>query len=219
PGRCAGGDRPHPQDAGRGGDAHGVRGQARTAVRRTGLRARHAQPGRRPAGTAARGGAGARGEDRPQLARGDATHQAGVVGRAGDGAHGSVSRRGEAPGRHVGPSRSGRGPARLRGESRAPVDRAGARRGATMTVPSEATEPPEGGRDDYSGPFDPDFRYEDLSRDALVKLVREFALIAHLLDRSVFTAVGMKYGQQAVEELAIAEWMGASPIYTERIRK
>ena len=52
-----------------------------------------------------------------------------------------------------------------------------------------------------------------------MKLVREFALIAHLLDRSIFTAVGMKYGQQAVEELAIAEWMGASPIYTERIRK
>ena len=88
-----------------------------------------------------------------------------------------------------------------------------------MTEPPEVTVPPEGGRDDYSGPFDPDFRYEDLSRDALVKLVREFALIAHLLDRSVFTAVGMKYGQQAVEELAIAEWMGASPIYTERIRK
>ena len=74
-------------------------------------------------------------------------------------------------------------------------------------------------RDDYSGPFDPDFRYEDLSKEALVKLVREFVLIAHLPDRSIFTAVGMKYGQQAVEELAIAEWMGASPIYTERIRK
>ena len=52
-----------------------------------------------------------------------------------------------------------------------------------------------------------------------MKLVREFALIAHLLDRSIFTAVGMKYGQEVVEELAIAEWMGASPIYTERIRE
>ena len=75
------------------------------------------------------------------------------------------------------------------------------------------------GRDDYSGPFDPDFRYEDLSKEALVKFVREFALIAHLLDRSIFTAIGMKYGQEVVEELAIAEWMGASPIYTERIRE
>ncbi len=74
-------------------------------------------------------------------------------------------------------------------------------------------------RKDYSGEFDPDFRYEDLSKEALVRLVREFALIAQLLDRSVFAAVGLRYGQQAVEELAIEEWRGASPIYTERIRR
>ena len=74
-------------------------------------------------------------------------------------------------------------------------------------------------RKDYSGEFDPDFRYEDLSRAALVRLVREFALIAQLLDRSVFAAIGLRYGQQAVEELAIEEWRGASPIYTERIRR
>ena len=72
---------------------------------------------------------------------------------------------------------------------------------------------------DFSGPFDPDFKAEDLSKEALVRLVREFALIAQLLDRSVFAAVGMKYGPQAVEELAIDEWRGASPVYTERIRK
>ena len=74
-------------------------------------------------------------------------------------------------------------------------------------------------RKDYSGEFDPGFRYEDLSKDALVRLVREYALIAQLLDRSVFAAIGLRYGQQAVEELAIEEWRGASPIYTERIRK
>jgi hypothetical protein len=74
-------------------------------------------------------------------------------------------------------------------------------------------------RKDYSGEFDPDFRYEDLSKEALVRLVREFALIAQLLDRSVFAAIGLRYGQQAVEELAIEEWRGASPIYTERIRR
>jgi hypothetical protein len=74
-------------------------------------------------------------------------------------------------------------------------------------------------RKDYSGEFDPGFRYEDLSKEALVRLVREYALIAQLLDRSVFAAIGLRYGQQAVEELAIEEWRGASPIYTERIRK
>jgi hypothetical protein len=75
------------------------------------------------------------------------------------------------------------------------------------------------GRPDYSGEFDPDFRFEDLSKEALVRLVREYALIAQLLDRSVFTAVGLRYGQRAVEEIAIEEWRGASPIYTERIRQ
>ena len=44
-------------------------------------------------------------------------------------------------------------------------------------------------RKDYAGPFDPDFRYEDLSKDALVRLVREFALIVHLLDRSMCAAM------------------------------
>jgi hypothetical protein len=74
-------------------------------------------------------------------------------------------------------------------------------------------------REDYSGEFDPDFRFEDLSKEALVRLVREFALIAQLLDRSIFAAVAMRYGTDAVNELAIEEWKGASPIYTERIRK
>jgi hypothetical protein len=74
-------------------------------------------------------------------------------------------------------------------------------------------------RKDYSGEFDPDFRFEDLSKEALVRLVREFALIVQLLDRSAFASIGLRYGQRAVEEIAIDEWRGASPVYTERIRK
>ncbi|HEY7488672.1 MAG TPA: hypothetical protein VH912_29800 [Streptosporangiaceae bacterium] len=73
--------------------------------------------------------------------------------------------------------------------------------------------------DDYSGEFDPGFRFEDLSKEALVRLVREYALIVHLLDRSVFIAIGLRYGQRAVEEIAIEEWRGAGPIYTQRIRE
>lgn len=74
-------------------------------------------------------------------------------------------------------------------------------------------------RDDYSGAFDPDFRYEDLSKPALVRLVREFAQIVHMLDRSMCAAIGMKYGADAVKELAIEEWKGASPVYGERLRR
>jgi hypothetical protein len=74
-------------------------------------------------------------------------------------------------------------------------------------------------RKDYSGEFDPGFRFEDLSKEALVRLVREYGLIVQLLDRSVFTSIGLRYGQKVVEEIAIDEWQGASPIYTERIRQ
>jgi hypothetical protein len=74
-------------------------------------------------------------------------------------------------------------------------------------------------RNDYSGPFDPDFRYEDLSKDALVRLVREYALTVHLLDRSMCAAIGLRYGASVVQELAIDEWRGASPIYGDRLRE
>ena len=74
-------------------------------------------------------------------------------------------------------------------------------------------------RKDYSGPFDPDFRYEDLSKEALVRLVREYALIVHLLDRSMCAAIGIRFGPDMVNELAIEEWRGASPIYGERLRE
>src|ERR1019366_1814022 len=72
---------------------------------------------------------------------------------------------------------------------------------------------------DYSGPFKADFDYEDLSREALVRLVREYALIVHLLDRSMCAAIALKYGGQAVQDLAIEEWRGASPVYGERLRQ
>ncbi|HUA94898.1 MAG TPA: hypothetical protein VMB82_05165, partial [Acidimicrobiales bacterium] len=59
-----------------------------------------------------------------------------------------------------------------------------------------------GGLPDYRGAFDPGFDYEDLSKEALVRLVREYALIVHLLDRSMCAAIGMRFGMEAMEALA-----------------
>ena len=73
--------------------------------------------------------------------------------------------------------------------------------------------------DDYSGPFKPDLRLEDFSKEALVTLCREFMMVAHLLDRSIMPAILQRFGAQAMEDLAIEEWRGASPVYTQRIRK
>jgi hypothetical protein len=89
--------------------------------------------------------------------------------------------------------------------------------GNSGNVADRGTE--RGERDDYAGGFDPAFDYEDLSKEALVRLVREYALIVHLLDRSMCAAIGMRYGAEAVKELAIEEWAGASPVYGERLRR
>ena len=74
-------------------------------------------------------------------------------------------------------------------------------------------------RNDYSGPFAPDFDFEDLSKDALVRLVREYAQIVHILDRSMCAAIGMSHGLEEMQRLAIEEWRGASPVYGERLRR
>ena len=73
--------------------------------------------------------------------------------------------------------------------------------------------------EDYSGPFDPDFSYEKLSKEALVKLLREWGLYVQLLDRAMCAAAYLKYGPEAMEHLAIEEWRGASPVFTQRVRK
>jgi len=44
-------------------------------------------------------------------------------------------------------------------------------------------------------------------------------LIVHLLDRSMCAAIGLRYGADAVKELAIQEWAGASPVYGDRLRQ
>ena len=85
----------------------------------------------------------------------------------------------------------------------------------------EPAGPPacDGGLPDYSGPFHADFRYEDLSREALVRLVREYAQAVHILDRSMCAAIGMSHGMEEMERLAIEEWRGASPVYGQRLRR
>lgn len=86
-------------------------------------------------------------------------------------------------------------------------------------VNDSAPELAADGLADYSGPFRADFRYEDLSREALVRLVREYAQAVHILDRSMCAAIGLSHGREEVERLAIEEWRGASPVYGERLRR
>jgi hypothetical protein len=60
---------------------------------------------------------------------------------------------------------------------------------------------------------------DDLSRADLAALGREYMLFGHLLNRAALPQVHLRLGAQAREDVAIEEWMGASPIYTPRMRR
>ncbi len=73
--------------------------------------------------------------------------------------------------------------------------------------------------DDYSGPFDPGFDLPSLSRRALAVLGREWLLHGHLQDRIGMPLVHEGRPREAMEEVAIVEWMGASPVYSRRTQR
>ncbi len=71
---------------------------------------------------------------------------------------------------------------------------------------------------DYSGPFDSAFHLGRLSRAALARLGREYMMVGHVHDRVLMPIVGSRFGPEAMTDVAIDEWMGASPIYSQRNR-
>ncbi|MGV0790248.1 hypothetical protein [Mycolicibacterium sp. XJ1819] len=62
-------------------------------------------------------------------------------------------------------------------------------------------------------------RYAELSRDQLAMLVPELLLIGQLIDRSGMAWCIQEFGREEMLQIAIEEWMGASPIYTNRMQK
>lgn len=73
--------------------------------------------------------------------------------------------------------------------------------------------------DTWPGPFDPSFTPLSLSHAALARLAREWQLAAHLQDRVGIPQVLARHGIAAMREIAIEEWMGASPVYTRRMQE
>lgn len=62
-------------------------------------------------------------------------------------------------------------------------------------------------------------RLGDLPRDRLVPAVLEYMMVGHLIDRALMPQVAVRAGIDAVDDVAIDEWLGASPTYTARMRK
>lgn len=73
--------------------------------------------------------------------------------------------------------------------------------------------------DDYSGPFDPTVTIADFGRRALARLGREWLLIGHLQDRVGMPLVLSQHTADEMAQVAIDEWMGASPIYSARAQR
>ncbi len=59
---------------------------------------------------------------------------------------------------------------------------------------------------------------EDLGRAELATLVREHLLAGHLIDRAGMPHVLGAHGADGMGAVAIDEWMGASPVYSRRMR-
>lgn len=74
-------------------------------------------------------------------------------------------------------------------------------------------------RSDYAGPFDPDVKLADFSREFLSGLGHEYLLIGHLFDRVAQPLVAMEHGAEGYVRSAIEEWMGASPVYSKRMQR
>jgi hypothetical protein len=60
--------------------------------------------------------------------------------------------------------------------------------------------------------------FADLSRARLATLVPELLLCGHLIDRAGLGHVLLAHGADGMRDVAIAEWLGASPNYTRRTR-
>ncbi|MGV0603129.1 hypothetical protein [Mycolicibacterium sp. XJ1904] len=62
-------------------------------------------------------------------------------------------------------------------------------------------------------------RYASLSRQELAVLLPELLLIGQLIDRSGMAWVISHFGREEMLQVAIEEWMGASPIYAKRMQR
>lgn len=59
----------------------------------------------------------------------------------------------------------------------------------------------------------------DLSRDDLAGLLPEYLLCGHLIDRAGMPHLIAAFGRDGMRDVAIEEWMGASPVYTRRMQR
>ena len=60
---------------------------------------------------------------------------------------------------------------------------------------------------------------DQVAHGQLADLVREYLLCGHLIDRASMPHILAAWGREEMRDIAIDEWMGASPIYTRRMQR
>jgi hypothetical protein len=60
---------------------------------------------------------------------------------------------------------------------------------------------------------------DGLDRDGLARLVPEYLLAGHLIDRAGMPHLIGAFGRDGMRDIAIEEWMGASPVYARRMQQ
>jgi hypothetical protein len=58
-----------------------------------------------------------------------------------------------------------------------------------------------------------------LDRDEMARLTPEYLLAGHLIDRAGMPHLIGAFGRDVMRDIAIEEWMGASPVYTRRMQE
>ena len=58
-----------------------------------------------------------------------------------------------------------------------------------------------------------------LTQDELARLAPEYLLAGHLIDRAGMPHLIGAFGREVMRDIAIEEWMGASPVYTRRMQQ
>ncbi len=85
----------------------------------------------------------------------------------------------------------------------------------TNPEPTRATPSPEAG----PAPTPDTSPYAGRSHDELAELARELLLAGHLIDRSGMPHLISRFGRDGMRDIAIDEWMAASPVYTRRMQR
>ena len=70
---------------------------------------------------------------------------------------------------------------------------------------------------DYAGPFDPNQKYADFSKETLAKLLEEFAMALQILEGNWQRILRERFGDAATIEMGVAQWTRSTPRYHRRI--